>query len=84
MTGPGEAVSAMQLGGSGEGTQGPGRHSRTAPHFDHRQAEAAPPRGPRAHPGGSGRPQPRRCRQRWQRGECFLHLGPGAHPMVQK
>lgn len=82
MTGPGGTVSAMQLEVSGEGTRGPGRHSWTAPHFGHRQA--ALPRGARAHQGGRGRPQPHRCRQRWQRKEHFLHLELGAHPVVQK
>lgn len=82
MTGPGRTVSAMQLGVSGEGTQGPGRQSWTAPHFGHRQV--ALPRGPRAHPGGRGKSQPRRCRQRWQWEERFLHLELGAHPVVQK
>lgn len=82
MTGRGGTVSAMQLEVLGKGTQGPGRHSWTVPHFGHRQV--ALPRGPRAHPGGRDRSQPRRCRQRWQREECFLHLELGAHPMVQK
>lgn len=85
----------MQLGDPGEGLWGRGKHSWTAPHFGHRQA--ALPRGPRAHlgprevpagprpaPRGRGKSQPRRCRQKWQGGECFLHLEPGAHPAVQK
>ena len=80
MTGPGGSLSAMQLEAPGEGMQGPGRHSWTAPRFGHWQA--ALPRGPRAHL--RGKSQPCRCRQRWQRGERFLHLGPGAQPVVQK
>lgn len=82
MTGPGGIVSAMQLGVSGDGTQGPGRHSWTVPYLGQRQA--ALPRGPRAPQGGRSGSQPRRCRQRQQWEAHFLHLELGAHPLVQK
>lgn len=82
MTGLGGAVSTMQLGASGEGTRGPGRHSWTAPHFG--RGQAALPRGPRAHQGDRGWSQPCRCRQRWPQEGRFLHPELGAHPTVQK
>lgn len=86
MTGPGGSASAMQQGGPGKGTKGPGRHSRRVPHSD--QGQVALPRGPRAHrrpaTRGRGRSQPRKCRQKWQGRERFFLLGPGAHPVIQK
>lgn len=79
----------MQQGDLGTGTEGPGRHSRTAPHLGQRQV--ALPTGLRAHrrpcepaARGRGRSQPHRCRHKWQGGERFFLLGPGAHPVVQK
>lgn len=89
MTRPRGSVSAMQ---QGEVTEGPGGCCWTVPH-----RQAALPRQPWAHleppevpvgpqliPGGRGRSQPRRCRQRQRRGQHFFCLRLGAHPVIQK
>lgn len=74
MTGLGGSGSAMQQGGPGEGTNGPGRYGWAVPHFGHGQmtlpghtrAHLRPskvPEGPRPGPGGRVESQPSRCRQ---------------------